>query len=221
MYEILALSELFSGLAPERIEELLAACQTQGYSRGDVIALQCARYDRLSVVVEGEVAAEMHDQSGNRLDVERIVAPSVVAPSCLFAVHNSLPATLTARTAATLLFIDRERFVAMLADCRELMVNFLRMVSSGNRFISERVVYLTYKTIKGRFAAYLLDLLERQQNTMVVNPLTQREMAAMFGVTRPALARAVGEMAAEGSIFVRGKQITALFVEKLRQYARA
>ena len=82
------------------------------------------------------------------------------------------------------------------------------------------MVYRTYKTMKGKFANYLLNLMEEQEGCELNNALTQREMADMFGVTRPALARAIGEMAAEGSIYVQGKRITVLFPEKLKQYAK-
>ena len=230
MYELLSKSDIFESIDPDQITELLAGeYELRHYSHGDVIALQGGRYVQLLIVTEGNVTAETSDSSGSRIDVEQVTAPSAIAPSFLFAQHNQLPATLTARGAVTVIAIPRDELTGMLMRSRQFLLNFLKITSSGNKFISEKVVYLTYKTIKGRFANYLLGLLEKQPTyddvgkrdpNTVVNPLTQREMAAVFGVTRPALARAMGEMAAEGTVFIKGKYITVLFAEKLKHYAR-
>jgi len=222
MYSILAMSELFSGLDSAHIEALVGQCnaEVRNYSGGDIIALQGARYNHLLLLVEGAVRAESGESGEKRTHVEQITAPAMIAPSFLYADDGALPATLIARNAVTVMVISREDFSGLLTADRRVMENFLRVVSTANKFVSEKVIYLTYKTIKGRLANYLLSLAEEQGSQSVVNPLTQREMAAMFSVTRPALARALGELADEGTIYVRNKHITLLFAEKLRQYTR-
>ena len=222
MTKPLSACRLFRGVDPERILPLLkeAGVRTRSYAKGDVIAPQGARYTQLLLLTEGTVSAETTDSLHNTLHVERISAPALIAPTCLFAENDRLPAGLTARTPVTILTLGRDAFSALLQREGDLLVNFLEILSSSNTFLSERVVYRTYKTMKGKFANYLLNLMEEQGTHELRNTLTQREMAEMFGVTRPALARAIGEMADEGSIYVQGKQITVLFPEKLKQYAK-
>ena len=222
MTKPLSACRLFRGVDPERILPLLkeAGVRTRSYAKGDVIAPQGARHTQLLLLTEGTVSAETTDSLHNTLHVERISAPALIAPTCLFAENDRLPAGLTARTPVTILTLGRDAFSALLQREGDLLVNFLEILSSSNTFLSERVVYRTYKTMKGKFANYLLNLMEEQGSNELHNTLTQREMAEMFGVTRPALARAIGEMADEGSIYVQGKQITVLFPEKLKQYAK-
>jgi len=222
MFSILALSELFSGLDPADVEALIeqSGAEPRNYSGGDVIALQGARYNHLLLLVEGVVRAESDEGGERRTHIEQVAAPAMIAPSFLYARDGALPATLIARDAVTVLAIARDDFSGLLAADRRVMCNFLQVISTANKFVSEKVVYLTYKTIKGRLANYLLSLTEAQGSQTVVNPLTQREMATMFSVTRPALARALGELADSGTIYVRNKHITVLFAEKLRQYTR-
>ena len=222
MTKPLSACRLFRDVEPERIRPLLeeAGARTRTPAKGDVIAPQGARHTQLLILTEGTVSAETTDSLHNTLHVERIAAPSLIAPLCLFAENDRLPAGLTARTPATILALGRDAFTDLLGRERALLVNFLEILSAPNTFLSERVVYRTYKTMKGKFANYLLNLMEEQEGCELNNALTQREMADMFGVTRPALARAIGEMAAEGSIYVQGKRITVLFPEKLKQYAK-
>lgn len=222
MYSILSFSRLFDGISPPVIEEILSRVPytERHFGVGDVIAIQGSRYNHAIILVEGKVLAEATDVSKNNISVEHINAPAIVAPSYLFADNPSLPVTISAENSVVVLMIDREAFLTMLLENKLLNRNFLEIISSTNRFVSDKVVYLNYKTIKGKFANYILSLMERQQNGILRNTMTQREMAEMFGVTRPALARAIGELVDEGTIYVKGKSINVLFAEKLRHYAK-
>ena len=222
MLHTLSNTALFKGINPEEVSRLLATlpCQSRAYAKGDVIALQGSRYGQLMVLVEGHAVAETTDRSQNTLKVEHISAPALIAPTYLFAEDNQLPVNITARSAVHMVFLGKENLCALMQENRQVMLNFLGIVSTPNKFISEKVVYLTYKTIKGKFANFLLDKIAETGSSSFRNTLTQREMAEMFGVTRPALARAIGELAGEGAIYVKGKEITVLFSEKLRQYAK-
>lgn len=213
---------LFKGLQPEDITILMEkyGCEKELYPKKEIIALQGSGYNNLLIVADGTVTAETVDRQHNVIKVDRITAPSLIAPALLFAENNKLPVNLTARTLTTVIKISPESLLAMMRDSEQVMRNFLEIVSSSNRFVSENVVYLTYKTIKGKFANYLLELMEQTGGSSFRNPLTQQQMADKFGVTRPALARAIGEMANEETIYVKGKDVKILFKEKLLQYAK-
>lgn len=222
VHKKLARCSLFSGLDVSRIEGIYKryGFRTVTYPAGEVFAIKGAKYTHLMIAVSGMVRAETTDRQDNTVKIERIISPTVITPALLYADQNTLQVNLTARSAVTVVTVSRDDFTALLMDEKSVLENFLSMVSSPNRFASDNVVYLTYKTIKGKFANYLLDLAAKSSSHEFSNPCTQQQMAEMFGVTRPALARAIGELASEGTIYVRGKEIRILFIEKLRQYAR-
>lgn len=222
MYKILSKCRLFNGLDMLQIDALIGSVQNsvRSYSASDVIALQGGKLSQMMILIEGSISAENTDQSQNMLSVEHINAPALIAPSFLFAENNELPVSIAARSAVSLIVIQKDEFSRLLQADVTVLTNFLEIVSGHNAFVSEHVVYLTYKTIKGKFANYLLNMVEKCGSASFRNALTQREMAEMFGVTRPALARAIGELVQEGAIYVQGKDITVLFAEKLKQYAR-
>lgn len=222
MFSNLGFSLLFDGVEAQEIERLIvgAGYGTKHFAKGDVIALQGSRYNQLYILSEGRVAAENTDVSSNKMTVEQFPAPAIIAPSFLFAEPNALPVTIIAQTPVAVISIDKEAFLSLLMSNRIVLRNLLSILSASNKFISDKVVYRTYKTIKGKFANYLLNTMEHEGGTTFRNRMTQREMAEMFGVTRPALARAMGELVDEGTIFIKGKDITVLFAEKLRHYAK-
>lgn len=213
---------LFRGLGVSEIEQLLNRHRhsDRSYAKGEVIALKDSRYGSLMIIERGKVAAETTDRQQNVLKVDRIYAPALISPANLFAEDNRLPFDLTAKSMVDIIRIDSDELCAMMAGNVTVMKNFLEIISSQNKLVSENIAYLTYKTIKGKFASYVLDKTEDAGSGSFRNPLTQREMADLFGVTRPALARAIGELVKEGTIYVKGKQIDVLFSEKLKQYLK-
>jgi CRP-like cAMP-binding protein len=96
-----------------------------------------------------------------------------------------------------------------------ILQNYLNNVSQRAQFLSEKIKFLSFKTIKGKIAQYILKLNAGRTNDTVEMPLTQQALAEMFGVTRPALARALGEMASEGILEVDRRIIRILDRRKL------
>lgn len=223
MVKNLTKCSLFDGIDSKDMDRIYSeyGFGSISYPAGEVFAIRGARYNALMISTSGTVRAETTDRQENTVKIERITSPAVITPALLYAENNVLQVNLTARTAVTIVTIEKENFTTLLTDEKTILENFLRMVSSPNRFASDNIVYLTFKTIKGKFANYLLDLSDRNSSHEFTNPLTQEQMAEVFSVTRPALARAIGELAAEGTIYVRGKRIEIRFIEKLRQYARS
>ena len=73
------------------------------------------------------------------------------------------------------------------------MENFLNIISGKAQFLSRKITFLSFKTIKEKLAYFLLNILK--SNTMII-PInhSQKEVAELFGVARPSLARIIGEL---------------------------
>ncbi len=222
MYANLTTCKLFNELSIDEIKELFEIydLKSKSYANGDVIAIEGNTYTHLLIVIDGIVHAETADTSNRPVVVERITPTSLIAPSYLFAENSHLPVSLLAKTEVMLVAIEKDELCLMMSRNIRLMTNFLSIMSSSNKFVSDNIMYLTYKTIKSKYSNYLLNRLKIEGVTTFRNDLTQRQMAELFGVTRPALARAIKELADEGAIYVKGKEIMLLYPEKLEQYAR-
>ena len=221
MFENLALSPLFAGLESEDIEVLLnmARCEMRQYVSDDMISLSGTPYKSLLIVAEGSVRYETSGTNGGA-KIERIAAPAVIVPAVLYAPDNRMPVHVVANEPTSVLVIHRSMLSAILQEDRQLLENFLGMISDPRKSLSDKVLYLGFKTMKGKFAHLVLAQAEQEQSDTFRLKLTQREMAELFGVTRPALARAIREMSDEGAIYVDRKNIRILYPEKLKQYIK-
>jgi CRP-like cAMP-binding protein len=70
---------------------------------------------------------------------------------------------------------------------------------------------LSFKTLKGKLAHYLMDLDRHQKQTgEILIPRTQEELAELFGVARPSLSRTLRELHHQGIIEANGRKVTII-----------
>lgn len=208
-YNLLSRSPLFRGMAPSEVEKALYGVprQTRKYREGTLIFQSGEQVSSLSVVLSGTVKGEMTDYTGRVIKIEDIPAPGAIAPAFIFGSKNLLPVNVISVTGTELMMIEKQAFLIFLKDNDRILVNFLDMISNRSQFLSEKIKFLSFKTIKSKLAQYILDLPELKKNEVKLDR-TQNDLADYFGVARPSVGRALGDMEEMGLILTRGKSIT-------------
>jgi CRP-like cAMP-binding protein len=80
------------------------------------------------------------------------------------------------------------------------------MISNRSQFLSEKIKFLNFKTIRGKLAQYILQKAAKDSMSLDLG-MTQGDLADFFGVARPSVARAIREMEEDGLIEAKGKHI--------------
>lgn len=210
-YSRLAQALLFRGLTLDEIENIMNSIphKERKFRAGSLIAQSGEAVTALLIVVEGIVKGEMIDYAGRVIKIEDIPAPGALASAFLFGNRNSFPVNVIAVSDGELLVIEKSDFLLLLMKKDIILVNFLDMISNRSQFLSEKIKFLNFKTIKGKLAHFILQ--KSGQNAKSVKlELTQNDLADFFGVARPSVARALGEMEEEGMIQAKGKNITII-----------
>jgi len=100
-----------------------------------------------------------------------------------------------------------------------VLKNYLDSISSRTQFISQKLHFLSFKTIKEKIAHYLLQKAGDRLHSFQLDS-TQQQLADLFGVTRPSLARVLSEMQKEKLIIIDKKTVTLLNKQKLNELLR-
>lgn len=218
MYRLLTQSPIFTGLSEQELESLFSKCHcfTKSFEVGDIAAFSGEPVNFLIIVLEGSVKGEMVDFSGKIIKIDDIRAPHPLASAFIFGKHNKFPVNVMANEKTKLLYIPKYDFMKMLQTDIRLMQNFLNVISGHTQILANKLKFLSFKTIKGKIAQYLLSLAGPDKDKVEL-PLTQNDLAEQFGVARPSLARALGEMAEEGLISVDRKVVKILDRKRLQQ----
>ena len=160
----------------------------------------------LIIVTSGMVKGEMVDYAGRVIKIEDIPAPGAIASAFIYGKANQFPVNVVAVSEVELLLIGKSDFLKLLMKNDVLLVNFLDMISNRSQFLSEKIKFLNFKTIKGKLANYILQKAGKD-NVHISLGMNQNEIADFFGVARPSVARALGELEEEGYIEAKGKNI--------------
>jgi len=209
MIHILQNSPVFRGINPAEIEEILSKInhQLRTYKSGTMICQSGDECNNLVTVIEGSVKGEMTDLSGKLIKIEDIDAPKHLAAAFIFGSNNRYPVNVIANSDVKLLYIQRESFIILLQSNKVILQNYLDIISNRTQFLSNKIRFLSFKTIKSKIAHFILELSKQQSSNSIFLPKTQKELAEFFGVTRPSLARIIGELEKDEIIVAKGKQI--------------
>ena len=212
-YSLLSESPPFKGLSTSDIETILSVLphRIKKFQSGTLISQSGEPVNSLMIVISGLVKGEMVDYAGRIIKIEDIPAPGALASAFMFGARNRFPVNVITISDTELLVIDKSDFLKLLMNNDKILVNFLDMISNRSQFLSEKIKFLNFKTIKGKLAQYILKLTDDQKNEIKLDR-TQNDLADYFGVARPSIARVLKEMEEEGFIKVNGKKI--LIIDK-------
>jgi CRP-like cAMP-binding protein len=216
-FSVLSNSPLFRGLKSNETEEILSEVpfKLKKFNEGALISQSGEPVVSLVIVLKGVLKGEMVDYSGRVIKIEDIHAPGALAAAFIFGNSNRFPVNVIAVTDSELLLIEKEEFLKLLMRNGNILVNFLDIVSNRSQFLSEKIKFLSFKTIRGKLAHYLLQ--KSGENTSFTLDMTQNELADYFGVARPSVGRVLGELEDDGYIEAKGKHILLIDREGLAE----
>ncbi|MCK5821973.1 MAG: Crp/Fnr family transcriptional regulator [Bacteroidales bacterium] len=210
---------VLKGVDPQRLREVFTDVhfQVKKYQQEDVIAQQGDEVNCLMILLKGSVRGEMTDYSGRMIKIEDIQAPKPIAGAFLFGRQNVYPVDIIANESSVILKIFRDQFLKLLQLCPTVQLNYLNLISTKAQFLSNKIKFLSFKTLKGKIAHYILQL-EIDEDGYMLLPQTQQAMADLFGAARPSVARAFGQMEAEGVLELSNRRVKVFNRDNLLAY---
>jgi len=214
---ILSKSPIFRGLDPAEVERLLSRVKfrVRKFSPEAGVAYRGDSCEELLIILRGSIRGEMLDYSGKTVQVETVSAPRPLAPAFVFGKKNRFPVDVIANGELEILALPKPSLVQLLQADGRVLTNFLNAVSNRTHFLSERLWFMSFKTIKEKLAQYIL-MLAKNSGEIILLPKSQQELSEFFGVARPSLSRVMGEMEREGIIQCNRKEIRILDRERLQ-----
>jgi CRP-like cAMP-binding protein len=214
--ELLTKCPLFKGIDYEEISQLLNQIQYQikKYEKDNMIAQSGDECRSLMIMLKGSVKGEMIDYSGKAIKIEDIEPPKPLAIAFLFGENNTCPVNIVANNSVEILILPKASVIALMQFNSTVLSNIMNIISSKTQFLSDKIRFLSFQTIRGKIAHFLLKQAGPIDGEIMLSK-SQEELANMFGVTRPSLGRALRELHNEGIIEAKGKSIKIVSREAL------
>ena len=217
MIPVLINNPLFRGITPEKLSANLEeiSFHTRSYKKREILARQEDVCNRLVILTKGSVRGEMIDYSGRLIKVEDIAAPRAIAPLFLFGEENRYPVEVTANEPTEVIEIPKTSVLELFRKNEQFFENYMNLSANYARTLSDKLFFMSFKTIRQKIASYLLRLYKQQQQLHITLDRSQQELSDYFGVSRPSLARELAHMQEDGLLTADRKQITILQKEEL------
>jgi CRP/FNR family cyclic AMP-dependent transcriptional regulator len=221
---VLAGTALFGSLAEQDLAGVAALCVKRTYAKGQFLCYQGDPGDRLFVVASGLVKVTLTSEHGNEMVLVTLGAHEVLGE---LAVIDQSPrsASVVAVVPTTVLMLSRPVLLQLMGSHPAVRDALLTSVGALVRRLTEQAGDLVFLDLGERLAKLLVRLADEsdQAGDRIVLDLglTQSDLAAMIGGSRPAVNRALQSLASRGLIEISGQAIVLNDLAGLRRRAGA
>ena len=220
--ETLRSTSMFGALGEEPLLELARACRQRTYRRGQYLWYQDDVGDRLIVIGKGSVKVLVSSERGDEIVLTSAGVGEILGELAVLD-GSRRSASVVALEDTTVLGLDRAIAVQLMATEPAVLDAVLRSLAGLVRRLTEQTADLVFLDLGGRLAKLLLSLVHDTGRTddpaVLNNGLSQSDLAAMVGATRPAVNRALQLLASRGLITIDGQIITLRDLPGLRRRA--
>ena len=204
----LAATQLFGALPDAALDSIASQGIERTYKKGQVLMHTGDPGDALYVLVEGAVKGYVISDDGTELIMGIIEAPAVLGE---VGVGDGGPRSASIEVVQTsrVLVVTRPQFFAALGAQPALVEAYISMLVAMVRRLQGRTEDLVFLDLQGRVAKLLLSLVaERSEDgTSLDLKMTQGELAAMVGGSRPSVNQVLKALEGRGYIELDGKQV--------------
>jgi CRP/FNR family cyclic AMP-dependent transcriptional regulator len=218
--EILRSATVFAGLPDDAFARLAARCVRRTYRRNQYLWYQGDEGGHLVVVASGLVKVVLGSAQGGEV-VLTTLGPGAIIGELAVLDGSPRSASVVAAEPTTVLLLSRATVLEMLNRYPSVLDALLRSLGDLIRRVTEQAGDFVFLDLAGRVAKLLLHLAEAHGagSTVLDLGLSQSDLAAMVGATRPAVNRALQNLAARGVIKVDGQRIVLVNLAELRRRA--
>jgi CRP/FNR family cyclic AMP-dependent transcriptional regulator len=197
------------GLASDEVDALSAHARVQTFPKGAVIINEGDRNDSIFIIATGRVRVFLHGKDG------REVILNVHGPGEYFGelVLDEGPRSASVATLETSKFyiISKVDFRTFLSAHPDFAMKLINRLMHRIRALTEHVRNLALLDVYGRVARLLLELAVDEQGRLVVmEKLTQKDIANRVGASREMVSRVFKELVAGGYIMLENKRIVIM-----------
>jgi CRP-like cAMP-binding protein len=197
-----AIAPLLSGLGEDDRRRVVDACIRRRFRRGEALFQEADPADSLHFLTTGFLAIQVTTLSGEIATMNVVGAPDTVGELALLDEHGRRSASVFAVTPVQTLALNRGAFQRLRADHPVVERMLVTILSAHVRRLSDRLTEALYVPADIRVLLRLADLSRvfgvAKARTSI--PVTQSDLAAMAGTTRPTVNRALQVAQSAGAI---------------------
>lgn len=197
---------LFAGLSEEQLRALAERTVPRAFPKNAIVINEGDLSDSLYLILSGKVKVYLGDESGKELILD-IKGPGQYFGEMVLD-ERARSATVMTLEASQFAMLSRAEFVAVLLKHPEISLKLIRNLIRVARGLNENVRSLAMLDVYGRVARVLLELAVEKDGRLVIEKLTQKDIANRVGASREMINRILRDLSQGGYVSMEGGRIT-------------
>lgn len=202
--ESLQNAELFSSFSKKSLELLAQICILKQAKKRQTLFLEGQEGSGFYVLLHGRVQIYRVNTEGREI-VIKVINPGEIFAEVILFEKDQYPVCAAALVECNLLFIPGVQFKSLLASAT-FRDEFIAILMGKQRYLTERIMYLTSRDVESRFFGFLVEQYGRKGVYEI--DITKRDISLSIGATPETLSRLIHRLTGEGLIAWTGKRLT-------------
>ncbi|OPZ60732.1 MAG: cAMP receptor protein [Deltaproteobacteria bacterium ADurb.Bin510] len=195
---------MFEVLPPAALRQLAGQCTVEQLTPGDMLFNEGSPGQAFFLMQTGDVKIFKTAPDGREV-VLRLLTPGSIFGEVVLFENLTYPVNATALSAATVIRIPRTAFLRLLED-EGLRNAFIGRLMEKQRYLTERLVYLTAYDVEERFVRFLVERYGRHAEFEV--DLSKKEIAGLIGTIPETFSRLINRLKIQGNLVWEGSRLS-------------
>jgi len=202
-HKLLKDSDFFSGVSENSIRSLATICIPKRVEKRQLIFLEGEEGHSMYILAEGGVQLYKNAADGREIVIKTIRTGEIFGEVVLFE-QGEYPVSAVALEKSLLLRLPRQQIDCLLvAD--SFRRDFIGMLMRKQRYLADRILYLTGHDVEERFFFFLLEQFGRRQEYRI--SLSKKDIAAAIGTIPETFSRLLLRLKEEKKIRWEGENL--------------
>lgn len=193
----------FGGLPEAACEKLAALSRRRTVTKRDILFMEESKGDAVYLLISGDIQLVKTSYEGKETVIKTVKPGELFAEAILFE-KRRYPVTAIARTEAEVIELPRAGFLALL-DEPDFRNDFMAMLMSKQRYLTERIQQLTSMDVEQRFVEFLRE--QYGEKERITPGLSKKDIASAIEATPETLSRLLQKLEKGGGFHWDGKTI--------------
>jgi len=204
--QLLTETSYFRGLSASSRDSLADVCVMEVVERRDYVFFEGERGRAVFLLASGSVQLVKSAEDGKEVVIKTVQPGELFAEVVLFE-RDAYPVSAVAVKKSSVYKLPRDRFCALL-DSAPFRDDFITILMSRLRYLSDRILQLTTQDVEERFFRFLEEQYGRQES--YEPPLSKKNLAAAIGTTPETFSRLILRLKDEKKIRWEDKTLRVL-----------
>lgn len=197
-------ADFFEGASKSSKEMLAVICYSRQIEKKEVIFTEGDSGSAFYLLATGSISLHKNAPTGKDIMIKLVQPGEIFAEVILFE-QNCYPVTAVCVKSGTLFSIPKHQFYDLLNDER-FRYDFLSMLMRKQRYLTEKIRYLTMHDVDDRFFQFLHEHYGDQKKIRL--GFSKKDMASAIGTTPETFSRLLTRLVNDGKITMDEKYLT-------------